>query len=105
MSQLYPLDTVNPMDGGGEHELEKDLMNDVTLNHEAGIKKKKVSRLLTPSCSNSGIGIIFRLRSTLCKLFQIMKICLNYFANFNKSTFSYVMDNIFTVYLCCPINS
>lgn len=30
-------------------ELERDLMNDVTLNHEVEIKKKIVSRLLTPT--------------------------------------------------------
>lgn len=34
---------INPMVEMRGRELEKDLMNDVTLHHEAGIKKKKKS--------------------------------------------------------------
>lgn len=36
------------------------VMTDVTLNHEAGVK---VSKLSTPSCSVSGIDLLFKLRS------------------------------------------
>lgn len=48
---------------GAGHELERGLMNDVILDLEAGVKEKKVSKLLTPSCSISGIDVFFRLRS------------------------------------------
>lgn len=44
LCELYPAGTDNPMvEMGAGHVLERGLMNDVTLDHEPGVKKESPS--------------------------------------------------------------